>query len=81
MGGNVEYYINAEQKAEYEKLRMIILDYLYRNNKEIVIIPNDTTEAGQEESEKLYNDQWYLLQNSKYYDDYRSRRKSYIEGR
>lgn len=81
MGGNIEYYINAEQKAEYDRLRLIILDYLYRNNKEIVLVPCDITEEGQRQMENLYNDQWYLMQNSKYYDDYRNRRKSHIEGR
>jgi len=81
MGGNVEYYLNAEAKEEYDRLRMIILDHLYRTNKEIVLVPNEATDEGHRQAVNLYNDQWYLLQNSKYYEDYRKRRKSFIEGR
>lgn len=81
MGGNIEYYITKEEKEEYDRLRMIILDYLYRNNKEIVIVPKDTTDEGHRQVENLYKEQWYLLQDSKYYNDFRSRRKSFIEGR
>ena len=81
MGGNVQYYLDAEAKAEYDRLRVIILDYLYRNNKEIVLVPTEATDEGHRQLEKLYNDQLYLFQDNKYYDDYRIRRKAHIERR